>query len=81
MEDVLKALKKHLAETTKEQRQKIWLEIEELGIGGPDALEYLEYLDREYPIPIYSTSLESTNITSNMTPNFSGSYFFCNIAL
>lgn len=79
MKNVLEALEQHFANTTKEQRQEVWDEIESLNLEGPNALEFIEYIGYEYPIP-YLKLTSNYNISLKMTPNFMESFFLYNIA-
>lgn len=79
---MIEQLKKYFQDTEIEEIKSEWNKIEQLGFTGPTAFEYVEFLDENYKflLPQFCHP-KGINIPENMTPNFSGSFFFCNIAL
>ena len=69
-------LNKYLEETPLQQLQEEWKEIENLFPSGVNAFEHIElskqYFNCGFP-PGYQQP--EINLTSNMTSNFSGSFF------
>ncbi len=79
---MLSGLKDYLRNTSRKEIVSEWNRIESLGFSGPNAFEYLQYLNQvHFPhLREFCTSTE-INYPKNMTPNFSGSVFLCNIVL
>jgi hypothetical protein len=79
---MLEQLKKYILETKPEDIKKEWEKIEQLGFTGPNAFEYIEFLNDNYKLllPRFCEP-KGVKIPENMTPNFSGSFFLLNIAV
>ena len=75
-------LQNHLNSFSIKELRLQWDMIKELNFKSPNAFEYLDFLDDSYCTP-YSREMCPQELISpeNMTPNFSGSLFLCNIVL
>lgn len=70
-------LESYLKSTSKENLDKQWGEIEKLELDGPNAFEYLEYLQHRTTFYVSSDSeLEPLKIDLIETPAFPG-FIFC----
>lgn len=78
---MIEQLKKYFQDTKPEDLKREWEKIEQLGFTGPNAFEYIEFLNDNYKLylPQFSNPNEVI-VPENMTPNFSGSFFLLNIA-
>lgn len=85
MSNMLGWLKDYLKSTPQEELRKEWEEIEGMGFTGPNAFEYLKALDSIYSVQLKEycppDKLVCAKDKKNMTPNFSESFFLCNLAL
>jgi glycine cleavage system aminomethyltransferase T len=72
----IEELRHHLKNADKAKLKQEWAEIEALKLQGPNAMEYVEFLCRHYSAEIGPCAFEEIEVKSNMTPNFSGSFFF-----
>ncbi len=72
----IEELRHHLKNEDKAKLKQEWAEIEALNLRGPNALEYVEFLCRHYTAEISPCPSEDIEVEPNMTPNFSGSFFF-----
>lgn len=77
----IEELRQHLKNEDKAKLKQDWAEVEALKLQGPNAREYVEFLCRHYSAEIGPCTLEETEVKSNLTSNFSGSFFFRNIAV
>ena len=73
---MLEQLKKYLKETKRNEIQEDWKKIEQMGFKGPNAFEYIGFLEDKYRLllPQYCHP-KGVKIPKNMTPDFSGSFF------
>ncbi len=71
-------LREYLRDTPAEEVKKDWKEIEELGLRGPNAYDYLEFMSDSYCKVSYPPPREENEVDliSKMTPEFSESFFF-----
>jgi hypothetical protein len=78
---MLEQLKKYIRETSSDELRQEWEKVEQLGFTGPNAFEYIEFLNDNYKLflPRFCEP-KGVKIPENMTPNFSGSFFLLNIA-
>lgn len=72
----IEELRDHLKNEDKAKLKQQWAEIEALKLEGPNALEYVEFLCRHYTAEISPCATDGIEVKSNMTPNFSESFFF-----
>jgi hypothetical protein len=81
--EMLSWLQDYIKVTPKEELQKQWSEIENLGFKAPNAYEYLNYLTYAYTYTYDSSGCLLNNIKTpeNMTPNFSESFFLVKLAV
>lgn len=77
---MLTKLKAHIAKNGIAQVRKEWAEIEKIQFDGPFVFSYLEYLNEKYPVGSCFEPPSNILFPENMAPNFSGSFFLCNIA-
>ncbi|MBV7533041.1 hypothetical protein [Chitinophaga sp. sic0106] len=77
--EMLARLTEYLDNTSIEQLRKDWEEINCLEINSPNVFEYLDFLDG-YSCNLEGCLSEEIKVPENMVPNFSGSFFLCNIA-
>ena len=78
---MLKKLQEYFESTDQATRKSDWEEVEKMEFDGPNAFDYIEYMDLYYSVCRGNCRQETITIPENMTPNYSGSSFFCNIAL
>ena len=79
--EVLEKLREHFESTEFSQLQEQWNRIEQMGFEGPKAFDYIEFIGDFYcPVVERSCLPEGLAIMKNFTLNFSGYFFFCNIA-
>jgi glycine cleavage system aminomethyltransferase T len=71
----IEELRQHLKNEDKDKLKQEWAEVEALKLQGPNALEYVEFPRRHYSAEISPCAIEEIKVKSNMTPNFSGSFF------
>lgn len=79
--ELLEKLNSYLASTPDAVLEKEWEAIEALKLGGPDVDTFLGFQNQfyyscEWPHQ-FAVQIE---LPQNMTPDFSGSFFLCNIA-
>lgn len=73
-------LKDYIRNTHKDQIKAEWSKVEAIGFNGPNAFEYLQYLNQiHYPHPREYCTYTKIIFPKNMTPNFTESFFLCNI--
>lgn len=75
----IEELRLYLHKEDKVKLKQDWAEIEALNLQGPNALEYSQYLSEYYLTGVCAWRFEEIEVKSNMTPDFSGSFFYCNI--
>lgn len=74
--EMLKWLKQYLRDTPTETVKTEWSEIEKKCSEGVNAYEYLERTNPSFYISLSPPNMsEKRNISSNLTSNFSGSFF------
>ncbi|MFL0684031.1 MAG: hypothetical protein ACJLTB_12545 [Algoriphagus aquaeductus] len=71
----IEELRHHLKHVDKAKLKQEWAEIEGLKLQGPNAMEYVEFLCRHYSAEISPCAFEEIEVKSNMTPDFSESFF------
>jgi len=80
--EMLDRLREHFNNTPLELLQEEWKQVEQMGFGGPKAYEYVDFLCKFYSPPVTSSCLpDNICIPKNITSNFSGYFFFRNIAI
>lgn len=79
---MLEQLRKYIQETEIEAMKREWHKIEQLGFTGPNAFEYLEFLNENQRISFSRFYRpKKINVPKNMAPDFLGSFFLLNIAI
>lgn len=78
---MLNWLREYIRSHPIEEINKEWAEIEKLDFSGPLACDYLGYIKRVYLPKDNDLIVSKINLPENLTPNFAGSFFLCNIGV
>jgi hypothetical protein len=80
--EMLQWLRDYIKETPAQQIQKEWQEIESLGLEGPNAFDYFDFLEYVYcPEPDIQCYNDNIKLSNKKTLMYSGSFFFTKFVL